>query len=124
MLKFYICHFNTYNNGELVHYENGGYILTEDVLSNEQHRVDWNNLNDIYEKFGFFCGFGVWNLKRGRVVSFYDISFFNKNKKDVKEWKHPLNIIIEIKYREINPTMEQLKHFDAVSVKKYLDERG
>ena len=42
---------------------------------------------------------------------------------DFKEWKEELNIEVRVYHTERNASFEDLKHFDAVKVKKYLDER-
>ena len=48
----------------------------------------------------------------------------DKNTWDIKEWKEELNVEVKVYYLERNATVEDLKYFDAVQVKKYLDERG
>ena len=123
-MKYYTSYAKTYHNGQLIGIQNGGHCLTENELPKEEAFVlTWDNLSEMYQKLNFMCDFNIWSFKKGRLVSFFDSSLFNKNTWDVKEWKSPLNIEVKVYHIERNASLEDLKYFDAVDVKKYLEER-
>ena len=124
-MKYYRCCAETYHNGKLVGAKNFGGRLTEKELpAKEKFVLTWENLSEMYNKLDLLCDFNVWNFKKGRRVSFLGYRLFDKNTWDIKEWKEELNVEVKVYYLEMNATVEDLKHFDAVQVKKYLDERG
>ena len=124
-MKYYRCCAETYHNGKLVGAQNGGGRLTEKELpAKEKFILTWENLSEMYNKLNLLCDFNIWNFKKGRIVSFFGHRLFDKNTWDIKEWKEGLNVEVKVYYLERNATAEDLKHFDAVQVKKYLDERG
>ena len=124
-MKYYRCYAETYHNGKLVGASNGGSYLTEKELpAKEKFILTWKNLSEMYNKLNLLCDFNIWNFKKGRRVSFFGCRLFDKNTWDIKEWKEELNIEVKVYYLERNATVEDLKYFDAVQVKKYLDERG
>lgn len=124
-MKYYRCWTETYHNGKLISTQNYGGRLTEKELPTEEKFVlTWENLSEMYNKLDLLCDFNVWNFKKGRRVSFLGCRLFDKNTWDVKEWKEKLNVEVKVYYLERNATVEELKHFDVVQVKKYLDERG
>lgn len=123
-MKYYTSYAETYHNGQLIGTQNGGYCLTENELPKEETFVlTWENLSEMYHELNLMCDFNIWNFKKGRLVSFFDGRLFDKNTWDVKEWKEELNIEVKVYHIERNATLEDLKHFDVVKVKKYLDER-
>lgn len=125
-MKYYSGSWELYNNGEFI---DGGFLgncLTDEKMEKETFNITWENLNEIYQKTGIFkCGFNYWNFKKGRRISFFNGHPFNKNKKDIKEWKiQKLNLILIYKWTEIkNPSMENLLKMDAIKVQKFLKER-
>ena len=124
-MKYYRCWAETYHNGKLIGAQSGGSRLTEKELpAKEKFVLTWENLSEMYNKLDLLCDFNVWNFKKGRRVSFFGHRLFDKNTWDIKEWKEELNVEVKVYYLERNATVEDLKHFDAVQVKKYLDERG
>ena len=124
-MKYYRCCAETYHNGKLVGAQNGGGRLTEkEMPTKEKFILTWENLSEMYNKLDLLCDFNIWNFKKGRRVSFFGHRLFDKNTWDIKEWKEELNVEVKVYYLERNATVEDLKHFDAVQVKKYLDERG
>ena len=124
-MKYYRCWAETYHNGKLIGAQSGGGRLTEKELpAEEKFTLTWENLSEMYNKLDLLCNFNVWNFKKGRRVSFLGCKLFDKNTWDIKEWKEELNVEVKVYYFERNATVEDLKHFDAVQVKKYLDERG
>lgn len=125
-MKFYYRYVDTYHNNTLIGCELGK-ILTDIEPTTETINITWDNLDEMYQKFGINCHFNIWNFKKGRRVSFLNDGFFlSKDERDVKEWKHPdLNIKIEISYREYNPSIaEVLKWYDAEKAIAYLNEKG
>ena len=123
-MKYYTTYAETYHNGKLVGVQDGGHCLTEEELPKEEvFTITWENLSQMYQDLNLLCDFNIWNFKKGRRVSFFDGKLFDKNTWDVKEWKEELNIEVRVYHTERNASFEDLKHFDAVKVKKYLDER-
>lgn len=123
-MKYYNIYADTYHNGKLIGQIYGGHCLTEEERPEEEvHEITWENLNEKYKELNFLCDFNIMNFKKGRMVCFFEGSIFDKNTWDVKEWKTPLNVKVVVHNFEDNPSMEQLKHFDAVKVQKYLNER-
>ena len=124
-MKYYRCCAETYHNGKLIGAKNFGGRLTEKELpAKEKFILTWENLSEMYNKLDLLCDFNVWNFKKGRRVSFLGYRLFDKSTWDIKEWKEELNVEVKVYYLERNATVEDLKYFDAVQVKKYLDERG
>lgn len=122
-MKYYESYVETYHNGEYIGCQPGGVALTEKEFKPlEIIDVTWENLNEVHKQVGLGLDFNIWNFKKGRIVSFFDVSLFNKNTWDVKEWKKPLNIEIRIYNKEKRATMYDLRHFDAKDVQKYLKE--
>lgn len=126
-MEFYSIIYSTYHKGHRINWHCGLELL-EGEPKNKTYEITWENLNEIYTKFGTLIDFNVWNLKKGRKVSFFlDKPFSLKEwEKDVKEWKESdLNITFEIKYEKKNMTLEQiLKWPDSNKVIQYLKERG
>lgn len=123
-MKYYTTYAKTYHNGELIGVQGGGHCLTEEELPKEEvFTITWENLSQMYQNLNLLCDFNIWNFKKGRRVSFFNAKLFDKNTWDIKEWKEELNIEVRVYHTEKNASFEDLKHFDAVKVKKYLDER-
>ena len=123
MLKFYSIAYKTYNNGTYIDTHYATTLKEESETKNDLVFINWDNLSEMYHKYNLSLPFSIWNFKKGRLVSFFDGRLFDKNTWDVKEWKEELNIEIKVYHIERNATLEDLKHFDVVKVKKYLDER-
>lgn len=123
-MKYYTSYAETYHNGHLIGTQNGGRCLTENELPKEEvFALTWDNLTEMYKELNLMCDFNIWNFKKGRLVSFFDSKLFDKNTWDIKEWKSPLNIEVKVYNIERKATIEDLKYFDIIKVKKYLDER-
>ena len=123
MLKFYSIAYKTYNNGTYIDTHYATTLKEESEIKNDLVFINWDNLSEMYHKYNLSLPFNIWNFKKGRLVSFFDGRLFDKNTWDVKEWKEELNIEVKVYHIERNATLEDLKHFDVVKVKKYLDER-
>lgn len=124
-MKYYVGVWAIYNNGECIDSGFLGHCLTDNQKKTTTYNITWENLDKVYQEIGFGgCGFSYWNLKKGRVISFFNGHPFNKNKRDIKEWKtKELNLSLVFEWHEINPTMEMLFKMDADKVQKFLKER-
>ena len=126
MLEFYhVISIIKHNNIE-IGYRDGGDTLVEELnQTTKTIELTWNNLEEKYYKYGIFCNFNYWTFKKGRLISFFNFSFFNKNTWDIKEWKNPLNITLTIEYHKYNPSIDEvLKWHEQEKAIKYLKERG
>lgn len=125
-MKFYRCRYTTYHNGTRI----GcivGTKLTNEEPKEETVQITWDNLSEMYHRFSAWCEFNVWNLKKGRVISFFTDSLFpKKDERDVKEWKtSDLGIVLEVAYEEFSPPIsEVLEWHDGDAAMAYLRERG
>lgn len=128
-MEFYNVITKTINKGHCIGRSYGTALLEEEP-KNKIEKVSWENLEEQYAKYGINLSFNVWNLKKGRVVSFFInkmTPFFLKEwEKDIKEWKEPLDITIEIVYKKDTcVTIEEvLKWHDIEKAIQYLKERG
>lgn len=125
-MKFYDHYATTYHNGVEITTYKVGTGLADDIPENTTDELTWDNLRDYYYRNGLACAFNVWTRKKGRLVSFWGGSFFNKDTRDIKEWKSPLNITIKHRYiEEPNVSIDYvLKWHDADQAIQYLNERG
>lgn len=127
MLEFYRRRVITYHNNTKIKDTDGGTILTDTKPKNQIIIVDWDNLNDVYSKYGTILPFNVWNFKKGRLISFFcDGIFFNKDKRDIKEWKSSkLNITVKIENYKFEPSLEYiLKWRNSEQAIQYIAERS
>lgn len=128
-MEFYNVIIKTINKGQCVG-RSYGTILLEEEPENKIEKISWENLEEQCTKYGINLSFNVWNLKKGRVVSFFIdkmTPFFLKEwEKDIKEWKEPLDITIETIYeKKTYMTIEKvLKWHDIEKAVQYLKERG
>jgi hypothetical protein len=92
----------------------------------EKVQVTWDNLNDIRQKFGLALPFNIWNYKKGRVISFFNASLFNRKTWDIKEWKESdLDLCLQITYIKAHPCIDDiLKWHNQEQAIQYLKERG
>lgn len=127
MLKFYAIHYKTYNNGTYIKTYYTETLKEESEVKDEIIQVNWDNLSEIYHKYGLSLPFNIWNFKRGRLVSFFEGNPFKKDFRDIKEWKTKLNITLEIEYIDISNSMsidEVLKWHNAEKAIQFLNERN
>lgn len=125
-MKFYYRYYVTYHNNTRI---GGGCskCLSETPPVDETISFSWDNIDDLYAKYGLSCSFNLWHKKKGRLVSFFCDKFLPiGNFGDVKEWKHSdLNITLKIFYKEYNPSIDEvLKWRDGEKAILYLKERG
>ncbi len=124
-MEFYNHYTTTYHNGVKVASKMCGTMLSEDTPENRTDELTWNNLKEYYHENGLALPFNVWNCKKGRLVSFFNGSLFNKNKRDIKEWKTPLNITVKHEYKKRFVSIDYvLKWYDVDKAIQYLNEHG
>lgn len=80
----------------------------------------------MYHKYSLCFKFNIWNFKRGRLVSFFTDHWFEKEYRDIKEWKtSDLHITLTIRYKEDSPSInEVMRYHDGEKAIQYLIERG
>ena len=126
MLKFYSIAYKTYNNGTYIDTHYSRTLKEESKVKNDFISINWDNLSEIYHKYGLSLPFNIWNFKKGRLVSFFDGNPFKKDFRDIKEWKTKLNITVKVEYTDITHLMsidEVLKWYDAEKAIQFLTER-
>ena len=127
MLKFYSIAYKTYNNGTYIDTHYSRTLKEESEVKNDFISINWNNLSEIYHKYGLSLPFNIWNFKKGRRISFFDGNPFKKDFRDIKEWKTKLNITVKVEYTDITHLMsidEVLKWYDAEKAIQFLNERN
>ena len=127
MLKFYSIAYKTYNNGAYIGTRYARTPKEESEIKNDLVFINWDNLSEIYYKYGLSLPFNIWNFKKGRLVSFFEGNPFKKNFRDVKEWKTKLDIMVKIEYTDVSNSMsidEILKWHNNEKVIQYFNERN
>lgn len=129
MLKFYRTYYHTYNKGHLIGSDSGRALVEEsEKPKNKIIDFTWNNLQDLYSKYGILTSFSIWNFKKGRIISFFtDSLIFRKPwEKDIKEWKEKeLDLTLQISVKEYTPSIQEvLEWHDSEKAIQYLKERG
>lgn len=102
------------------------YLADENKGKKQIKYITWENLAETYRDLGFFLNFTFWNFKRGKIISFYDFSPFDKSTWDVKEWKEPdLKFKLEIEPIEAQVSISDiLNYHDSDLAIEYLKERS
>lgn len=127
MLKIYWKHIRWERNGKFVAGKGWRVMLDEnEVPEPTSVEVTWDNLSDVYESYALLCPFNIWHLKKGRLLSFWNCSLFDKNTWDIKEWKtSSIGVIVETSYEEDeNTSLKEILNFNADLAIQYLVERG
>jgi len=128
MLEFYTLSFETYHNDKFMGGDSTTILIDEDSAPdlNCSTDLDWENLDFVYPTCGMMLPFSIYRSnKKGRVISWYNCSLFNRNTWDIKEWKAPLNVTIKSSTRKRNMSIaEVLKWHDADKAIQYLKEKG
>lgn len=126
MLQYYRALYSTYNNGVKVGDSCGFILADENEIKEEVIPITWENLEKVYGDYGCFLAFNIWNFKRGRVISFFDGSFRDKNRRDIHERKTPtLDIKLVITYKVIPCSLDTiLNYWDGEKAIQYLRERN
>lgn len=122
MLKFYYVHYTTYYKGREVGYSTAYALCNETEIDNYRVKVTWDNLNEVIKKNGLSCGFSIWNMKKGRQISFSDTWSWQ----EPKEWKHAdPQIEIECRWSERKVSIQEvLEWHDSEKALQYLNERN
>lgn len=127
MLEFYTLSFETYHNDKFMGSDGTTILIEEDSAPDLNCSTDlnWENLDFVYPTCGMMLPFSIYHRKKGRLISWYDCSLFNRNTWDIKEWKAPLNITIKSSTRKRNMSIaEVLKWHDMDKAIQYLKEKG
>ena len=123
MLKFYCIHYTTYYKGKEVSYTTARALCEETEVDNWRIKVTWDNLTELWEKIGgLACGFSIWNMKKGRQLSFANTWPWQ----EPKEWKHSdPQIEIECCWSERQVSIQDvLEWHDFEKAIQYLNERN
>lgn len=125
MLNFYRIRYECYHGDTLINTQSGT-ILSDKSPEDDVVLVNWDNLSEIYRRMGGCLPFHYYQFSKGRKVYFFEGSVFNKDFRDIKEWKSPLNISVVIKHAEIEnmSIQEVLRWHDGEKAIQYLIERG
>ena len=126
MLHYYRVLYTTYNNGVKVGNTSGFTIADESEVKEETIPITWENLEEVYYDYGLKLPFNYYNSKRGRVISFFEGAFCDKNRRDIKEWKTPeLNMKLIITYEVMPCSLNDiLNYWNSEKAIQYLRERN
>ena len=126
MLHYYRVLYTTYNNGVKVGNTSGFTIADESEVKEETIPITWENLEEVYYDYGLELPFNYYNSKRGRVISFFEGAFCDKNRRDIKEWKTPeLNMKLIITYEVMPCSLNDIiNYWDGEKAIQYLRERN
>lgn len=122
MLKFYYIDYTTYYKGKEVGCTTAYALCEESEIKNFRKKVTWENLVDVYKELGLACKFTIWNMKRGRQISFSDTWPWQ----EPKEWKHAdPQIEIECCWSERQVSIKDIMEWhDSEKAIQYLNERN
>lgn len=122
MLKFYYVHYTTYYKGREASQATAYALCDETEIKNCRVKVTWENLNEVLENIGFSCGFSVWNMRKGRQISFSKTWPWQ----EPKEWKHAdPQIEIEFRWSEREVSIQEVLNWhNAEKAIQYLNERN
>ena len=121
MLKFYRHYTTIYRNGKELGRQFGGTGLIDSIPENTVDTLEWDNLNEYYQKCGLSLPFSVYTSKKGRLVSFFSDIIHH----DLKEWREPLNLTVKHEYVETTVSIEYVLNWhDGDKAIQYLLERG
>lgn len=124
MVDYYQVKCITYVNGkeESIHSFCG--LFREEQIQIKEIKITWENLDKVYYKWGLVLPFNYYQFKKGRLISFYDDSPFNKNYWGIKEWKQKeLDIVLKIQYEKEKITLRQLQNYDVELVNQFLKDK-
>lgn len=126
MLRYYQILYTTYKNDVNVGVSRGFAIIDENEVKEETIPITWENLEQVYWDYGPSLSFNIWNFKRGRILSFYEGIFRDKNRRDIKEWKTPtLDMKLVITYKATHCTLNDIiNYWDSDKAIQYLRERN
>ena len=124
MIDYYRAKCITYVNGK----EKNAYsfcgLFTEEQVQNNNIKITWENLDEVYYKWGLILPFTYFQFKKGRRISFFNGSLFNRNNWDIKEWKQKkLDIVLKIQYEKEKITLRELQNYDIELVNQFLKDK-
>ena len=122
MLKFYYVHYTTYYKGERVGHSTASALCEESEVKNFRKKVTWENLADIWEELGGCCNFLIYNMKKGRQLSFVDTWPWQ----EPKEWEcTDPQVEIECCWSERQVSIQDvMEWYDSEKAIQYLNERN
>ena len=124
MIDYYRAKCTTYVNGKEKSINSFCSLFTEEQIQNKEIKITWENLDKVYYKWGLVLPFNYYQFKKGRLISFFDGSLFNKNNWDIKEWKQKeLDIILKIQYEKEKITLRELQNYDVELVNQFLKDK-
>lgn len=124
MLNAYYKEYRTFVNNQCVGSEGSTILCDESEVKNEVIAMNWDNVDEIYSKYGMLIHFSLMYANKGRVISFFDGDHFLDQK--IKQWKTPhLDAQLTIRYKKIDISMRELMNYhDADKAIQYIKERG
>ena len=127
-MKLYQKYITWYNQGIEVEKRFCNYEFSEKELNDELIKITWENLDEVYMKYGLRAPFTVWNFKKARIIEFWDWSLFcSKEYRHISSKKYPvLPLTYKITYEEVNnlSIKDILEIGPAEKAIKYLTEKG
>lgn len=126
MLHYYRVLFTTYNNGVSVGESCDFTIADENEIKEKTIPITWENLKEVYYNYCSNLPFNYWNFKRGRVISFFEGAFCDKNRRDIHERKTPsLDMKLVITYKVCHCSLNDIiNYWDGEKAIQYLRERN
>ena len=124
MIDYYRAKCITYVNGKEKSIHSFYSLFTEEQIQNKEIKITWENLDKVYYKWGLVLPFNYYQFKKGRLISFFHGSLFNKNNWDIKEWKQKeLDIVLKIQYEKEKITLRELQNYDVELVNQFLKDK-
>ena len=124
MIDYYRAKCITYVNGKEKSVYSFYGLFTEEQAQNKNIKITWENLDKVYSKWGLILPFNYFQFKKGRRISFFNGSLFNKNNWDIKEWKQKeLDIVLKIQYEKEKITLRELQNYDIELVNQFLKDK-
>lgn len=125
MIDYYRIKHITYVNGKEKSVHPFYNLLTEEQTQEKEIKITWENLDKVYYKWGLVLPFNYYQFKKGRLISFFGGSYFDKNNRDIKEWKQKeLDIVLKIQYEKVKITLRELQNYDVKLVNQFLKDKN
>lgn len=126
MLHYYRVLYTTYNNEVKVGNTSGFTIADENEIKEKTIPITWENLEEVYYNYGLNLPFNYYNSMRGRVISFFEGAFCDKNRRDIHERKTPvLDMKLVITYEVMPCSLNDiLNYWNSEKAIQYLRERN
>nr|DAI07918.1 MAG TPA: hypothetical protein [Caudoviricetes sp.] len=125
MIDYYRIKCTTYVNGKEKSVHSLCNLLTEEQTQTKEIKITWENLNTVYYNWGLVLPFNYYQFKKGRVISFFRSSLFDKDSWDIKEWKQKeLDIVLKIQYEKVKIALRELQNYDVELVNQFLKDKN